>query len=239
MTSSLISSAGENVTMRLLTRVAAVLFFIFASSMALQAQETDSSKLTLKTLETSNESQWFTLKPARPYQKQGSTDPYVFPDSEKRFHRYVKNTVGPLALLKTAASAGLNQWNDNPKEWGQGAEGYGKRFASGLGGNVIRQSVTYGLSEALRLDTGFERSKRKGFWPRLSDALVQNVTSRTRSGKRVLSAPVFAGAYAGAIIPTETWYPDRYNYKDGLREGTYSLASGFAINVIREFIFNW
>jgi hypothetical protein len=224
--------------MRPLTRAAVVLFFIFASSVALQAQETDSSKLTLKTLESSN-NKWFTLKASRPYQNQSSTDPYVFPDREKRFKRYVKNMAGPFALLRVAASAGINQWNDNPKEWGQGAEGYGKRFASNLGGNVIRQSVTYGLSEAFRLDTGFERSKRKGFWPRLSDALVQSVTSRTKTGKRVISAPIFAGAYAGAIIPTVTWYPDRYSYKDGLREGTYSLASGFAINVIREFIFNW
>jgi len=170
------------------------------------------------------------------------TDPnvsYVFPSASKRFHRYVKNTVGPLSLLKSAAGAGLSHWDDDPLEWGQGAEGYGKRLASNIGSNAIRQSVTYGLSEALHLDTGFEKSKRKGFWPRLSDALVQNVTSRNRSGKRIISAPIFAGAYAGSIIPSETWYPDRYSYKDGLRSGTYSLGTGFAINIVREFLFNW
>ena len=74
--------------------------------------------------------------------------PYVFPDSSKRFHRYVKDTIGPLSLLKTAASAGLNQWDSDPLEWGQGMKGYGKRLASNFGGNVIRQTVTYGLSEA-------------------------------------------------------------------------------------------
>ena len=75
--------------------------------------------------------------------------------------------------------------------------------------------------------------------PRLGDALIQNVTARTRSGKRVLSVPVIAGAYTGSIIPYETWYPSRYNYKDGLRSGTFSIARGFGINVIREFLFNW
>ena len=92
------------------------------------------------------------------------------------------------------------------------------------------------IIRSLSLDTGFERSKRKGFWPRLSDALIQNVTSRTRSGKRVLSAPIFIGVYAGSIIPAETWYPSRYSYKDGLRSGTYSLATGFGLNVLREFV---
>jgi len=166
-------------------------------------------------------------------------DVYVFPSASKRFHRYVKSTVGPLSLLKTAASAGLSQWDNDPLEWGQGAKGYGKRFASNIGGNAIRQTVTYGMSEALHLDTGFEKSKRKGFWPRMSDALVQNVTSRTRSGKRVISAPILVGAYAGSIIPAETWYPYRYSYKDGLRSGTFSLGAGFAMNLVREFLFNW
>jgi hypothetical protein len=118
-------------------------------------------------------------------------------------------------------------------------EGYGKRFASTVGSNAIRQTVTYGLSEAFKLDTGFEKSKHTKFWPRLKDALVQNVTSRTRSGKRVLSAPILVGTYAGTIIPSETWYPERYSYKDGLRGGSYSLLFGFGINIVREFIFNW
>jgi hypothetical protein len=225
--------------MTLLNRWAMVLIFLFASLATLHAQESKPFELGAQTAERSNSSNWFTVKPTRPYEPQSSPDTYVFPDSGKRFHRFVMNTVGPLALLKSAGSAALNQWDDNPVEWGQGAKGYGKRLGSNLGGNAIRQTVTYGLSEAFRLDTGFERSKRKGFWPRLSDALIQNFTSRTRSGKRVLSAPILAGTFVGAIIPTESWYPSRYSYKDGLREGSYSLATGFALNVIREFVVNW
>ena len=167
------------------------------------------------------------------------TPTYVFPDNKERFRRYVKSTVGPFALLRISASAALQQANDSPEEWEQGMEGYGKRFASGLGRNVIQQTVTYGLDEALDLDTGFEKSQRSGFFPRLKDALVQNVTSRTRSGKRVISAPRFVGVYAGGVIPAETWYPERYSYKDGLRQGTGTLLFGFGINVIREFIFNF
>jgi hypothetical protein len=164
---------------------------------------------------------------------------YVFPSAKHRFNRYVKSTIGPFSLLRSAASAGIQQWDNSPLEWGQGMEGYGKRFASTVGSNAIRQTVTYGLSEAFKLDTGFEKSKHTKFWPRLKDALVQNVTSRTRSGKRVLSAPILVGTYAGTIIPSETWYPERYSYKDGLRGGSYSLLFGFGINIVREFIFNW
>ena len=170
---------------------------------------------------------------------QTTTPDYVFPTAEERFNRYVKDTVGPWRLLRTGAAAGIQQWQDSPEEWGQGMEGYGKRFASNFGRNVIQQSVTYGLDSALQLDTGFQRSKREGFVPRLKDALLQNVTSRTRSGKRVISVPRFAGIYTGSIVATETWYPDRYSYKDGLRNGTGTFLTGCGINVVREFLIKW
>ena len=73
----------------------------------------------------------------------------------------------------------------------------------------------------------------------MKDALIQNVTSRNRSGKRVISAPRFAGVYTGAIVASETWYPERYSYKDGLRHGTRTLLTGFGINLFREFVVNW
>ena len=168
-----------------------------------------------------------------------TTQDYVFPTADERFKRYVKDTVGPMRLLRTGASAVIQQWRDSPEEWGQGMEGYGKRFASGMGRSAIQQTVVYGLDSAFKLDTGFQRSKREGFFPRLKDALLQNVTSRNKSGNRVISAPRFAGIYAGSVIAAETWYPERYTYKDGLRQGTTTLLTGFGINVVREFLIKW
>lgn len=164
---------------------------------------------------------------------------YVFPSDSERFKRYVKSTIGPFRLAQTAASAGISQWRDRPEEWGQGMKGYGKRYASELGQNAIQQTVTYGLDEAFNLDTGFEKSKREGFGARFKDALIQNVTSRKTNGDRVFSVPRFAGVYTGAIVARETWYPDRYSYKDGLRAGTTRLLTGFGINLVREFVINW
>ncbi len=164
---------------------------------------------------------------------------YVFPTHRERFDRYVKDTVGPLRLTRTAVAAGLDQWRDTPEEWGQGMKGYGKRFASSFGRNAVQQSVTYGLDEAFGLDSGFQRSGREGVFPRVKHAFVETFTSRTKSGKRVLSAPRLAGVYTGAVVATETWYPERYSYKDGLRMGTGTLITNFGINLVREFFINW
>ena len=166
-------------------------------------------------------------------------DTYVFPKRGERFERYVKDTVGPLRLARITLAAGIDQWRDNPEEWEQGMKGYGKRFASTFGRNAIQQSVTYGLDEAFGLDTSFQRSSREGVFARVKHAFMENITSRTKSGRRVISAPRLVGVYTGAIVATETWYPERYSYKDGLRIGTGTLITGFGINLVREFIFNW
>jgi hypothetical protein len=202
-----------------------VLVLTIVGAFSVSSQETTTSQTTQQTTTQST--------------TQTTTSDYVFPTREERFKRYLKSTVGPGRLAWTAASAGIDQWNDSPEEWEQGAKGYGRRYASSLGQNAINQTVIYGLDSALDLDTGFQRSKRKGFFPRFKDALIQNVTSRTKSGKRVISVPRFAGAYSSAVIARETWYPERYSYKDGLRSGTRTLLSGFAINLVREFVINW
>jgi hypothetical protein len=118
-------------------------------------------------------------------------------------------------------------------------KGYGKRFASSFGRSAIQQTVTYGLDEALGVDSGFHRSGSEGFGPRLKHAFLETITSRTKSGNRILSVPKLAGVYTGAIVATETWYPERYSYKDGLRMGTGTLLTNFGINIVREFFINW
>jgi hypothetical protein len=171
--------------------------------------------------------------------KRDPFDTYVFPTHRERFDRYVKDTVGPFRLARTAVSAGVDQWRDTPEEWEQGMKGYGKRFASSFGRNAIQQTVTYGLDEALHLDSAFHRSNREGVRARVKHAFLETITSRTKSGKRVVSAPRLAGVYAGAIVATETWYPERYSYKDGLRIGTGTLLTSFGINLVREFLISW
>jgi hypothetical protein len=108
-----------------------------------------------------------------------------------------------------------------------------------MGRNAIQQSVTYGMDEAFGLDTRFHRSNREGVGARVKHAFLESITSRTKSGRRVISAPRLAGVYTGALVATETWYPERYSYKDGLRMGSMTLLTGFGINLVREFLFDW
>lgn len=162
--------------------------------------------------------------------------PYVRPDAKTRTKRYLNNLIGPYALAPQVVRAGVSTWRNSPEEWGDGWEGFGRRTASNLGENTIRQTAIYGLDEAFKLDSHFYRSQKKDARSKLKNALISPVTARSRSGKRVIGFPRIIGAYGSSIVAYQTWYPDRYNYKDGLKSGTISLGINAAFNIFKEFV---
>lgn len=161
---------------------------------------------------------------------------YRFPTSKERRERYVKSLVGPMSLARTVVKAGWSTWRNSPEEWGDTWEGFGRRVASGMGKKAIKQTTIYALDEGMKLDSHFYRSTNKSVGARVRNALISPVTSRNRDGKRVFGLPRIAGTYAASIIAAEAWYPDRYNYKNGLRSGTISLGFNAAFNLFKEFV---
>jgi hypothetical protein len=181
---------------------------------------------------------WIAAAPPATAQEQGAVpnpSESVRPAGSERFRNFLIDSAGPVVLAETIAWAAAAQVSETPAEWGGGAKGFGKRYASLVGQGVIQESVAYGLSEALSLDSRFHKSHKRGFFPRAGEALIQSVTSRRIDGRRVVSAPLLAGYTAGGL-GMMAWYPDGYTYKDGLGYGGVALASRAGVNLIREFI---
>jgi hypothetical protein len=162
---------------------------------------------------------------------------YVRPSANARFKRYLNNTVG-TGLIGVGIGAGINQIAEVPPEWKRNYNGFARRFASAFGENAIHETVAYGLEEAFKLDSKFYKSKKRDFASRLKNGLLSSFTARTPRGKRVFNPLPIVGAYAANVISTETWYPKRYNYKDGLRQGTQTVAFSAAFGLLNEFLFN-
>jgi len=167
---------------------------------------------------------------------QNQSSSYARPDAKTRFKKYINGMVGPVSLGKNAAKSGISTWRNSPEEWGGQWEGFGRRFASSVAKSAIEETTIYGLDEALKLDSGFYRSKKRDVGSRLVNAIISPVTARTTNGKRVIGIPRIAGNYAASIIATTTWYPERYGVKDGLKSGTISLGLSAAFNLFKEFV---
>ena len=62
-----------------------------------------------------------------------------------KFHMAYKDLTHPVFSIRTAAWAGVQQARNNPDEWRQGAEGYGKRlgagFVDGVTGSLISNAI--------------------------------------------------------------------------------------------------
>ncbi|HXA51296.1 MAG TPA: hypothetical protein VNV86_13365 [Candidatus Acidoferrum sp.] len=144
-------------------------------------------------------------------------------------------TVGPFTFVAEAASAGIQQANDSPHEWGQGGEGFGKRLGNNMAYNAIRQTITYGLSEALHEDNRYFKSKKQGFGGRLLYAL-ESPAIAYKEGHRRLSISSLSGMVGAAGI-SQAWAPQSWKGVDNAAANfglTYAGQAG--LNVAREFL---
>src|SRR5437879_3855536 len=84
------------------------------------------------------------------------TQPTYTPLTEsERLHNYLMSMVGPMTWFTGAASAGWGQLRDRPKEWGQGARGFGLRMGSGFAQRVTRETLVFGASSLLHEDNRY------------------------------------------------------------------------------------
>jgi len=162
---------------------------------------------------------------------------YSRPEADQRFKKYLNNAFGPTAFIGPVFSAGIRQINNRPEEWGKNSEGFARRFGDSIARNLIKQTVTYSLDEAFKLDSNYYHSTKKDFGSRFSNSVVSAFTSRNSKGKRVVGVPIIVGTYSAAIIANETWMPKRFGYRDGLRDGSVSMLTRIGVNLMREFLF--
>jgi hypothetical protein len=88
----------------------------------------------------------------------------------------------------------------------------------------------------LKLDSHYYRSKDKSVGARVKNALLSDVTARTETGKRTIGIPRLVGTYTASMIAAEAWYPSRYDWKDGVKNATYSVGFSAGFNLFKEFV---
>jgi hypothetical protein len=85
----------------------------------------------------------------------------------------------------------------------------------------------------------YYRCECKGVFPRLRHAVISTLTARRgEDGHRVFSFPALVAPYAGSMTAVYAWYPGRYNGKDALRMGNYTMLGYVGGNVALEFLYS-
>ena len=109
-----------------------------------------------------------------------ASKPVAGPD--ELFQKYVVSTLGIPGTAHAVFAAGLEQWRDAPPEWGDGAKGFARRWASEYAESAIGDATKYGVARLLHHDPSFTKCTCTGFARRLRHAMASPFTARTRTG---------------------------------------------------------
>ncbi len=157
-------------------------------------------------------------------------------NDDQLFRKYVVSTVGPPGLIGAAVVAGFAQWQHYPDEWGGGASGYGKRWASAYAASAIGNTTKYAVAHFMHQDPSFARCRCTGVKARILHAVKAPFLARTRAGREVFSAATVAGYAAQHMVPAVTWYPRGRVWSEGIGLTAAGIASKMGVNIVREFV---
>lgn len=164
----------------------------------------------------------------------GAGPTYQPPTAPERRRAYLADLLGPGAGLRAAGLAGIDQWQDDPTGWRQGADGYGRRVLSRAGGVAAQITLEHGLAAALRHDLRYTSLGRGPAASRVWHALSGAALARRANGRRTPSVGTLAGAYGGRLAET-SWQPGGASHGDAVAAVAFTLAARGLVNVVREF----
>jgi hypothetical protein len=148
----------------------------------------------------------------------------------------MRKIVSPMTQLGVLTGSAINQWRDEPSEWGQGWDGYATRVGSAEGIAVSYNAVAATSDMLFHLDPRYRRMPNAGVKARIWNAISQEFLAYKDSGGRTINVSTLAGSYGAGFI-ANTWEPpDHSKASDAIVRGTLSIASHTGGNVAREFL---
>lgn len=118
-----------------------------------------------------------------------------------------RSAFGPLTYPEVAVVAGINHLSDGQPSWGQGAEGFGKRYGAAFADQAINTMLSQAvLASMLKDDPRYFRRGSGTFAQRAGYALSRIWITRRDNGSTGFNAPVLLGAAATAGI-SRVYYP--------------------------------
>ena len=153
-----------------------------------------------------------------------------------KFQLAWKSSTDPVTIVGTAFLAGLQQAGDQYAEFGQGAEGYGKRFGA-LYADVLASTFLSGavLPSLLKQDPRYFYKGTGSTHSRIVRAVSNAVTCKGDNGRWQINYSNIGGAFGGAAIAS-TYYPNKNQASVILSNGFVRLGESSLAGIFQEFV---
>jgi hypothetical protein len=168
----------------------------------------------------------------------GTTDRMDAPplSSGAKFHLFAKTAFDPVTVVIAAAQAGLSQADNQFKGYGQGAEGYGKRFGAAFADQVSTGFFSNFMYPTLfKQDPRYFRKGHGGFPRRFFYSLTQELICHTDSGGRAFNASNILGAFSSGALSNAYYPSDDRGFKLTMSRSGLAVVYATAGNLLSEF----
>jgi hypothetical protein len=127
----------------------------------------------------------------------------------QKFKVVGRSLIDPSEFVLIGFVAGLGQATDSNPTYGQGAQGYAKRYGTSYADNAVENFMASAvLPSLLHQDPRYYQLGHGSFVRRAGHALARVVITRTDSGKEQFNYSEVFGAGIAAAISTYTYHPE-------------------------------
>jgi len=153
-----------------------------------------------------------------------------------KFILFVKDSYDPVNFLASGFNAGLDQAEDSDPSYGQGAEGYGRRFGAEFVGEASsRFFKEFAYPSIFSEDPRYYRLAHGPAGRRLLHAVEHAVVAHRDDGKRMFNFSEWLGT-TSAVVLSNTYHPDNERgFSPAAQRVTYSILQDVGFDVLREF----
>ncbi|MFZ3339495.1 MAG: hypothetical protein WA213_01340 [Terriglobales bacterium] len=126
----------------------------------------------------------------------------------EKFKLVGRSAFDPAQFVWYAGLAGISQAENSEPGFGQGAEGYGKRYGAYIADGTIENFFVGAIFPSmLHTDPRFFQSGKGTFMHRAGYAITRAVVTRNDSGRNVFNASEIFGSAVASTISTYSYHP--------------------------------
>jgi hypothetical protein len=180
---------------------------------------------------------------ARPLERKSVHPPHYKPGAKLctltlkgKFVLFVQDSIDPVRFLNAGFNAGLDQAEDSDHSFGQGAEGYGKRFGAEMADQASSSFFKdFAYPWIFSEDPRYYRLARGTFRRRFFHAMEHAVVAHRDDGTRMFNFSEWLGT-ATTVALANTYHPDNERgFGPAAQRVSFGILQDMGFDVLREF----
>jgi hypothetical protein len=153
-----------------------------------------------------------------------------------KFALFVQDSLDPVTFLGAGFDAGIDQAENTDRSYGQGAQGYGRRFGAEFAGQASsRFFKDFAYPSIFSEDPRYYRLGRGPTGRRLLHAIDHVVVAQRDDTRRMFNFSEWLGT-SSTVVLSNTYHPDnRRGFAPAAERVGYSVLQDMGFDVLREF----